>query len=113
MQFLRGYCILVAEPEIVSINELSLDARTFFLTDMVSVGDAIMQVTDAFRINYAVMGNNVPVLHAHIVPRYMWEPEKLRKGFPWDHPDAYAESTRFYEKRDRELKEQLRESLQI
>ena len=84
MQFLRGYCILSSEPVVASINDLLLDERSFFLLDMVKIGDAIMKVTDAFRINYAIMGNNQPVLHAHIVPRYMWEPEKLRKGLPWE-----------------------------
>lgn len=111
MQFLRGYCILVAEPEVSSINDLAPVARTIFLNDMVKVGDAILQVTDAFRINYALMGNNEPILHAHIVPRYTWEPENLRKGLPWDHPDAYTMSTRFNAKRDRELVEQLRKTL--
>lgn len=112
MQFLRGYCILMAEPVVASINDLTHDSRAVFLSDMVKIGDAILQVTDAFRINYALMGNNDPVLHAHIVPRYLWEPERLRKGLPWDHPDAYSESTRFDAERDRELLEQLRHNLQ-
>jgi diadenosine tetraphosphate (Ap4A) HIT family hydrolase len=112
MQFLRGYCILSAEPVVASINELSPNARSAFLLDMVRIGDSLMEVTDAFRINYALMGNSQPILHAHIVPRYMWEPEKLRKGLPWDHPDAYAESTQFDAERDQLLMEQLRNILQ-
>lgn len=112
MQFLRGYCILMAEPQVESINSLSETDRTIFLTDMTKVGDALLEVTDAFRINYALMGNSDPVLHAHIVPRYQWEPEKIRKGLPWDHPDAYAASTRFDAGRDQGLVEELREILQ-
>lgn len=49
---------------------------------MVKIGDAIMKVTDAFRMNYGIMGNSHPVLHAHIVPRYMWEPENSVKVYP-------------------------------
>jgi diadenosine tetraphosphate (Ap4A) HIT family hydrolase len=71
-----------------------------------------MKVTDAFRINYAIMGNNQPVLHAHIVPRYMWEPEKLRKGLPWDRPEIFAEATQFDPKRDQTLVDELRNILQ-
>ena len=103
MQFLRGYCILVADPQIESINVLSPQARASFLSDMVIVGDAILKVTDAYRINYALMGNSDPILHAHIVPRYQSEPEELRKGLPWSHPDAYAETTCFDAQRDGEL----------
>jgi diadenosine tetraphosphate (Ap4A) HIT family hydrolase len=113
MQFLRGYCILSAEPVVTSINDMLPDARSIFLVDMVRIGDAIMEVTDAFRINYAIMGNSHPVLHAHIVPRYLWEPEKLRKGLPWDHPDTYAETTRYDAKRDQILVNQLKNILQM
>lgn len=113
MQLLRGYCILSSEPVVSSINDLSTDERSVFLLDMVKIGDAIMKVTDAFRINYAIMGNSHPVLHAHIVPRYQWEPEILRKGLPWDHPDTFAESTQFDATRDQTLIDELRNILQM
>lgn len=102
----------MAEPEVESINTLPPEKRAVFLTDMAKVGDALLKVTDAFRINYALMGNSDPILHAHIVPRYMWEPEKIRKGLPWDHPDAYSESTTFDVERDRSLMQDLRRILQ-
>ena len=113
MQFLRGYCILSSEPVVASINDLLPEARSVFLLDMVKIGDAILKVTDAFRINYAIMGNSQPVLHAHIVPRYMWEPDELRKGLPWDHPDIFAEATKFDAKRDQTLVDELRNILQL
>lgn len=113
MQFLRGYCILSSEPVVASINDLSPEARSVFLLDMVKIGDAIMKITDAFRINYAIMGNSHPVLHAHIVPRYMWEPEELRKGLPWDHTEIFAEATKFDAKRDQTLVDELRNILQM
>ena len=53
---------------------------------MSTIGDALLEVTDAFRINYAIMGNSDPALHAHIVPRYMSEPEHIRKHLPWSYP---------------------------
>jgi hypothetical protein len=39
------------------------------------------------EINYALMGNANPILHAHIVPRYLDEPEDLRKQPPWFYPN--------------------------
>jgi diadenosine tetraphosphate (Ap4A) HIT family hydrolase len=113
MQFLPGYCILSAEPVVASINDLLPDARSIFLLDMVRIGDAIMGVTDAYLINYALMGNSHPILHAHIVPRYLWEPENLRKGLPWDHPNTYSETTRYDEKRDKILVDRLRNILML
>jgi diadenosine tetraphosphate (Ap4A) HIT family hydrolase len=107
MQFLRGYCILLADPAVASLNELNLDKRSEFLCDMAVVGDALLEVTDAYRINYAIAGNTDPFLHAHIVPRYMSEPEALRKGLPWSHPRSEMDSIVFNPDRDRLLMQQL------
>ncbi len=107
MQFLRGYCILEAEPQVASINELNEDARSCFLLDMARVGDALLKITGAYRINYAIMGNSQPVLHAHIVPRYKNEPEEYLHGLPWSYPDSVLSSRLFDPILDRELLEKI------
>ncbi len=112
MQFLRGYCILRADPVVESINSLTLKKRTQFLCDMTLVGDAIVETTGAYRINYALMGNSDPMLHAHIVPRYNDEVEELRKGLPWSYPNTDAESTQFNPQRDQQLIFHLRQNIQ-
>ncbi len=112
MQFLSGYCILLADPPVTSLNDLSPDKKAEFLGDMVTVGDALMEVTGAFRINYAVAGNVDPYLHAHIVPRYMSEPENLRKGLPWSYPKADIDSIRFDWERDEPLMKRLSQAIQ-
>lgn len=103
MQFLRGYCILVADPIVTSINDLSEAKRSQFLTDRIKVGDVLLTITDAYRINYAIAGNSDPVLHAHIVPRYPTEPEEYIHGLPWSYPDPVVSKDRFNPDRDGEL----------
>jgi diadenosine tetraphosphate (Ap4A) HIT family hydrolase len=110
-QFLSGYCILLADPVVASLNDLSQLKRTEFLCDMVTVGDALLQVTGAYRINYAIAGNTDPYLHAHIVPRYMSEPEELRKGLPWSHPHSERDSLLFDYERDKPLMDRLRQAI--
>ncbi len=112
MQFLRGYCILQADPVVESINSLKPDQRAAFLCDMVIIGDTVMEVTGAYRINYGILGNSEPILHAHITPRYLSEPEEYRKGLPWIYPELYDSSTMFDPVRDAELICELRTSLQ-
>ena len=51
--------------------------------DMTKVGDALLKVCGALRINYAIYGNLEPALHAHIIPRYSDEPEDKRTSQPW------------------------------
>jgi diadenosine tetraphosphate (Ap4A) HIT family hydrolase len=57
--------------------------RAQFLADMAVLGDAVLAVTGALRVNYAMYGNLAPALHAHVFPRYADEPEFARTGHPW------------------------------
>ncbi len=110
-QFLSGYSILLPDPTVSSLNDLSPEKRAEYLCDMAAVGDALWEVTGAFRINYAILGNSEPVLHAHIIPRYLDEPEEYRKNVPWSHPDAVKNSAPFDLERDKPLMAQLKQAI--
>lgn len=94
-QFLEGYSILIAYPEAKSLNELSIEARQTFLTDMTLLGDAIMRATECDRINYGIYGNQDRYLHAHVVPRYETEPDHLRVIPPHSYPTEIRDSIAF------------------
>ena len=112
MQYLRGYCILLADPVVSSLNDLDRAQRAQYLSDMALVGDALIAVTGAFRINYAILGNSDPFLHAHIVPRYASEPEEYRHNVPWSYPKSVMNEAMFDYERDQELIGQLREAIE-
>lgn len=82
-QNLPGYCLLLPDPVVSDLNALDLDARRRFLADMTIVGDAVMRVFEPMRLNYEILGNTEPALHAHIFPRYNWEPPILRTKPVW------------------------------
>ena len=84
-QFVRGYVLLLPDPVVPSVNALPAQERGQFLLDMARVGDALLKVTNCVRINYAILGNMEPALHAHVIPRYADEPEELRMAHPWAH----------------------------
>jgi diadenosine tetraphosphate (Ap4A) HIT family hydrolase len=52
VQFLPGYCLLLPDPVVGSLNDLDEAGRAAFLRDMARLGDAILRVTSAERINY-------------------------------------------------------------
>jgi diadenosine tetraphosphate (Ap4A) HIT family hydrolase len=110
-QYLRGYCILISDPIVSSINDLANNERVAFLCDMAAVGDALMDVTGAYRINYAILGNTDPVLHAHIVPRYLSEPDQYRQILPWSYPQEMMDGFSFNFDRDNELKQRLEQAI--
>lgn len=82
-QFVHGYALLLPDPVVPGINSLAAPERAQFLMDMTHLGDALLAVTGALRINYAIFGNLEPALHAHVVPRYADEPLALRTQHPW------------------------------
>ena len=82
-QNLPGYCLLLPDPVVRDLNELDGEARRLFLLDMAKVGDAVMQAFQPLRLNYEILGNSEPALHAHIFPRYAWEPRVLRTKPVW------------------------------
>ena len=79
-QVLPGYCLLLPDPVVPTLNALQGVAREAFLADMAALGDAVLAVTRAVRINYAIFGNLDPALHAHVIPRYHDEPAGLQDG---------------------------------
>ncbi len=89
-QITRGYCLLLPDPVVSDLNALIEDARREFLDDMARLGDAVLAVTGAERINYEILGNVEPALHAHVIPRFAAEDPALRTKPVWLHDWATA-----------------------
>jgi diadenosine tetraphosphate (Ap4A) HIT family hydrolase len=91
-QITRGYCLLLPDPVVADLNALAGDARRQFLDDMAALGDAVLAVTQAERINYEILGNVEPALHAHVIPRHATEDPDRRKQPVWLHDWSTAPS---------------------
>jgi len=95
-QVVSGYCLLLPDPVVPHLNALGDPARALFLADMARLGDAVLEVTGATRINYELLGNLEPALHAHVIPRRSDEPEALRARpiwfFDWDNAPVFDAS---------------------
>jgi len=104
-QVVRGYSLLLPDPVVPGLNDLGHEERSRFLLDMALLGDAILEVTGAELINYEILGNWVPALHAHVAPRYEWEPPERRRAPIWFYD--WDEATPFSPERDRRLLEEI------
>jgi diadenosine tetraphosphate (Ap4A) HIT family hydrolase len=95
VQFLPGYCLLLPDPVVPSLNDLDAEARAVYLLDMARLGDVVLAVTGALRMNYEILGNSEPELHCHLFPRYASEPDDKRKMpawfYDWKTAVPYAE----------------------
>ena len=109
-QVLKGYCLLLPDPVVPHLNALSPDGQVAFLADLARLGQAVLELTGAVRINYAMFGNLEPALHAHVHPRFADEPEPLRTAHPWAYD--WAAARRFDPAQDGALLAALRARLE-
>jgi diadenosine tetraphosphate (Ap4A) HIT family hydrolase len=85
-QFLPGYSLLLSSVAGADhLTDLPRAQRAQFLVDMSLLGEAVAAAcADGLRrVNYSVLGNTVHTLHAHVHPRYDWEPPELLRGPVW------------------------------
>jgi diadenosine tetraphosphate (Ap4A) HIT family hydrolase len=108
-QVLPGYCLLLPVPVVPTLNALAGGAREAFLADMAALGDAVLAVTGAIRINYAIFGNLDQALHAHVIPRYHDEPVSLQTAQPWAYDWDAAPA--FDSEQHRDLRDRLHAAL--
>jgi diadenosine tetraphosphate (Ap4A) HIT family hydrolase len=82
----RGYCILICRRHAVEIHDLTPEERAQWIEDMARIGQAITAVCRPAKLNVSLLGNMVPHLHCHFMPRYPDDPE-------WGHPPAFRSPT--------------------
>jgi len=108
---ITGCCMLLPHRVVPSPNDLSHHERGRFFSDLVLLGDAIMQATGSTRINYLVLCNQVPELHGHCIPRFEDEAPEKRKQDPFEAYDFGSARVADAAGEDRELHEKLRKAL--
>ena len=69
-QFVQGYCVLMCHWHVIEPAELSEAERAKYFNDVALVGRGLQQVFKADKLNYNILGNIVPHLHTHLLPRY-------------------------------------------
>jgi diadenosine tetraphosphate (Ap4A) HIT family hydrolase len=109
VQFLRGYCLVLPDPVVGHLNELDGDARKLLFYEASVVGDALLGLTGAVRINYEILGNLEPALHVHVFPRFDDEPAELRTRPVWFY--NWDQAPKFDPERDAPLMNDIRNSL--
>ncbi len=77
-QYVNGYCVLLCNTHVREPYELSTEERSLFFEDLMRVGQALETVFKPLKMNFNILGNAVPHLHAHILPRYYGDPEPHR-----------------------------------
>ena len=81
----RGYTVViwrgrhVAEP-----TELSAEEAAQYWLEVLEAGRRIERALEPVKLNYDVLGNMLPHLHTHVIPRYADDP---KPGWPFPFPE--------------------------
>ena len=77
-----GYCILIYRRHAVELHDLAEQERIQWIEDIARTGKALTEICRPDKLNLSMLGNMVPHLHCHIMPRYLEEAD-------WGHPPQY------------------------
>jgi len=87
-EFFSGWTILVLKRHATEPYELAGDERARLIDEVTAVARALSTVFNAVKMNYALLGNQVPHIHWHVVPRLAGDPAPREPV--WTVPHAPA-----------------------
>ena len=67
---LPGFCRVIWNRHVSEMSELTYGERDLLMNLVFAVERAIKSTMEPFKINLASLGNQVPHLHWHVIPRY-------------------------------------------
>lgn len=67
---LPGFCRVIWNEHLAEMSHLSIDQRSRLWHVLMLVEKVMLEVMQSQKINLAALGNMVPHLHWHVIPRY-------------------------------------------
>jgi len=98
-QFFPGYCFVFTKDHVTELFHLDQATRQGVVEEVNRVAQVLAELFRATKINYELLGNMVPHMHWHLVPRFTDDPLWPRPIWSEPHPerlltgDGYAERT--------------------
>jgi diadenosine tetraphosphate (Ap4A) HIT family hydrolase len=99
-----GYSVLVYHRHAIELYDLNQEERRQLIEDVARVAQAIAGQCRPAKFNYEILGNVVPHLHCHIIPRYpddgywggplWWRPVEKRRELSRHEYEALADTLR-------------------
>lgn len=72
-QFFPGYTLLFTKEHVTELFHLDRSVRSGLMEEVSRVAQALYGIFSPSKINYELLGNMVPHIHWHIVPRFASE----------------------------------------
>jgi diadenosine tetraphosphate (Ap4A) HIT family hydrolase len=69
-QYVPGYCVLFSKKHVLELYHFTLEDRSLYIEDLVRTARALEETFHPLKMNFQFLGNAVPHLHCHVIPRY-------------------------------------------
>lgn len=73
-QFFPGYTLLFTKNHVTELFHLEKSVRAELTEEINSVAEALYRTFKPNKINYELLGNMVPHMHWHLIPRFSSDP---------------------------------------
>lgn len=77
-QHYQGYCVLVLRHHESELFHLPDEERQRYFEEMCLLARAVADCFQPLKLNYELLGNQVPHLHWHLFPRFADDPDRLQ-----------------------------------
>jgi diadenosine tetraphosphate (Ap4A) HIT family hydrolase len=108
---LPGFCRVIWNRHVPEMSDLTYGEREHIMSLVFAVEEVIREVMEPDKVNLATLGNMVPHIHWHVIPRY--QDDAYFPGSPWsakvrETSNASLEARRLLAKR---LPEVIRDAI--
>lgn len=79
----RGWCVLILKEHKEHLTDMGISRQARIFQDVARLAGAVRLVTAPVRINYECLGNVVPHVHWHVIPRHTDDPDPTKPVWGW------------------------------
>lgn len=97
-QFFSGYCFVFTRDHVTELFHLDRAVRATVIEEVNAVAEALFSVFQPVKINYELIGNMVPHMHWHLVPRFSDDPLWPRPIWSEPHEPVTLAATDYAER---------------
>lgn len=97
-QFFPGYTLVFTREHVTELFHLDKAVRQEVMEEVSTVAAALHRVFQPTKMNYELLGNMVPHMHWHLVPRFNDDPLWPRPIWSDPHQDKTLSSQEYVER---------------
>jgi diadenosine tetraphosphate (Ap4A) HIT family hydrolase len=91
-QFFSGWTVVVFRRHATELFHLTPAERVQLMEDVTLVAKALSLVFEAKKLNYELLGNQLPHIHWHVIPRLAGDPAPLEPVWKIPHQPKRLDS---------------------